>query len=326
MKKGILFITLFSVFLSCKRDTDPNKFGPETIIVSEDFTVTGFTVSPSNFINLATQDAYFNCTMSQRAEFKFVISGLLSGAVKTVSGAGQSIDILNSTWTGDSDNLNLFRSGEKCLVELSFHGAKKKYYDTITVTAENSYPNTILINNFEGVFFDKHGPNVAAYGNYFDGGDSAKSDIKSDNTTKTCEGAQSVLFDGVDVNKSFYIGGMYFFPATTTYSFAGYEPDSLYFNTYLYSYGDNSTNFVFSYTETDGDIWTKQVSVDGLGWTLLSLRLKDFTDSNLGLGNGILNLDKITGFNINLNAKTAGTRARANLDYIIVSYGRPFEP
>src|SRR5207249_687517 len=143
---------------------------------NENFTVSGFTISPSNSVDLATQDLYFGCTMSQRAEFKIIITGLISGAEKTISGEEQYISDANSTWTGDSDNLNIFRAGENCSVELSFHGAKQKYYDTITVLGENVYPNTTIINSFEGLLFDKNGPNTASYGNYYDAPDLPKTD------------------------------------------------------------------------------------------------------------------------------------------------------
>lgn len=337
MRKGLWIITLLALIVSCKREYDEKKFGPEVIIVPEDFEVSGFTISPSNSVNLATTDAYFNCSMDRRAEFKIIIKGLLSGAEKIVSGVGNNIDISNSTWTGDSDNLIMFRSGENCSVELSFRGALKKYYDTLAVTAENVYPKTVLINNFEGLTFDKNGPNTGAYGNYLDAADFAQSDIKTDAVLATPQGIQSVKFDGVDVNNGYYIGGMYFYPASPTYIFSGYEPDSLYLNFYLYSYGDNSTNLNFSFSEDDNgdnthnalddDQWTIEVPVtQGQGWSLMSFRLKDFKDGNLAAGNGALNLDKIKGFNVNMNARVPGTRARVNLDYIVVSYGRPFEP
>jgi len=324
---------------ACKRDYDKSKFGPETIIVSEDFTVNGFTANPSSFLNLALDDPYFTCnSLPHRAEFKIIVTGLLSGAQKNISGAGDFIGAENSTWTGDSDNNNIFRTGEKCSVELSFHGATKKYYDTITITGENIYPKTILIQNFEGLSFNKNGPQTATYGNYLDSTDFVKSDIKTDKILKTCQGTQSVSFDGVDVNSGYYIGGMYFYPASVYYVFSGYEPDSLYLNTYVYSYGDNSAVLNFALLEddngdgisnakTDDDEWTTaDVPVDVPGWSIVSISLKSFLDHNPKIGNGVLNLDKITGFNINMNAKVAGTRARLNLDYITVTYGKPFNP
>jgi hypothetical protein len=336
MKKSIVLLMLVYAFSACKRDYDKSKFGPEVIIVPEDFTVSGFTVNPSNSINLATQDVYFDCTMPQRAEFKIEIVGLLSGAEKTIRGTHEAIDQANSTWSGDSDNINLFRTGESCSIELSFHGASKKYYDTILITGENTYSNITLINSFEGITFDKNGPNAASYGNYFDGTDITQADIKTDNSLKTCQGIQSVSFDGIDANNSYYIGGMYFYPPGTFYSFQGYSPDSLYLNVYVYSYGDNSANLSISYSEDDNgdnvadlindDNWVKEIPVEGSGWKLISVRLKDFNDNNPTVGNGILNLNKIVGFNANFNAKTPGTRARLNLDYLNVSYVKPFQP
>jgi hypothetical protein len=323
---------------ACKRDYDKSKLGPEVIVVPESFTVNGFTPNPTAFVNLALDDPYFTCTLPQRAEFKIIVTGLLSGAQKNISGAGDFIGAENSTWTGDSDNNNIFRTGEKCLVELSFHGAKQKYYDTITITGENVFPKTTLIQSFEGITFDKNGPNAAAYGNYFDASDFAKSDIKTDKVLKTCQGTQSVSFDGVDVNAGYYVGGMYFYPASGYYVFSGYEPDSLYLNAYVYSYGDNSAVLNFSFSEddnndgtsnatTDDDEWTTaDVPVEVPGWSIVSISLKSFLDHNSAIGNGVLNLKKITGFNMNMNAKVAGTRARLNVDYITVTYGKPFNP
>jgi hypothetical protein len=336
MKNYILIVSLFCILSACKREYDPNKFGPEVIITSPSFTVSGFTVSPSTTVNLASQTPYFNCTMSERVEFKFIITGLLSGAEKTISGIGEYIDITNSSWAGDSDNLNIFRMGENCSVELSFHGAIKKYYDTITISGENVYPNTTLVNSFEGIIFDKNGPNTGSYGVYFDAPDMQTTNIFSDNTLKTCQGIQSAGFDGVDVNGSYYIGGMYFFPSGPTYIFNGYRSDSLYLNAYVYSYGDNSAKLVFAFSEDDNsdgvidlvndDVWTQEVLVEGQGWNLQSLRFDKFKDGNPTVGNGVLNPDKIKGFNVNFSAKAPGTRARANVDYILVSYGKPFAP
>lgn len=338
MKNSILIFTLFCMLSACKRDYDKSKLGPEVIVVPESFTVNGFSANPSSFVNLSLEDPYFTCTMPQRAEFKIVVTGLLSGAQKSISGTGDFIGAENSTWTGDSDNNYMFRTGEECSVELSFHGATKKYYDTLTITGENVYPKTTLIQSFEGITFDKNGPNAATYGNYFDAPDLSKTDIKTDKLLKTCQGTQSVSFDGVDVNSGYYIGGMYFYPSSGYYTFSGYEPDSVYLNAFVYSYGDNSAVLNFSFSEddngdgmsnatTDDDEWSSgDLPVNVTGWSIMSVTLKSFLDHNPAIGNGVLNLNKITGFNMNMNAKVAGTRARLNVDYITVTYGKPFNP
>jgi hypothetical protein len=332
MKKGILIVVLFCVFTSCKREYDQNKFGPEVIIVPENFEVTGFTINPSNSIDLGNEDGYFNCSMPQRAEFKITISGLLSGALKIVSGTGEFIDLSNSSWTGDSDNLNIFRTGEKCLVELSFRGATKKYYDTITVLAANIYPNTLLINDFEGIVFDKNAGNAVGYGTYYDTLDLPQTNIRTDDSLIACQGTQSVEFKGEDLNNSFYVGGLYLAPPVTPYTFDTYSPNSLYLNAYIYSYGDNTTSLIFVYGEDENDDnvvdenWTKEVLVEGQGWSLISIPFKSFTDENVTIGNGIPDLDKIIGFNVNVKPRLAGGKVHANVDYITVSYGKPFEP
>jgi hypothetical protein len=330
MKKGIIIIILFGVILSCKRENDSSKFGPEIIISSADFTVNGFSVNPSYSVNLANEDTYFTCTLPQRAEFKFVITGLVSGAVKTISNAGDYIDLSNSSWTGDSDNLNIFRAGEECSIELSFRGAIKKYYDTISVATANVYP-ALLINDFEGISFDKNGPQAQTVGTYLD--DFAQSDIRIDDTLQTCQGTQSVLFDGHDANNSFYIGGMYLQPAVAMpFVFDTYAPDSLYFNAYVYSYGDNTTKLIFVINEDDNndnvadEAWVKELPLGEKGWSLVSYRFKDFIDEKPAVGNGVRNFNRVISLNVNLSGRTAGVKARANVDYITVTYGRPFEP
>lgn len=339
MKKSILLIALFCVFSACKREYDPEKFGPEVIIVPADFTVSGFTVSPSNTINLATQDVYLNCTMDQRAEFKVVIKGLLSGAEKILRGAAESINATNSNWTGDSDNLYIFRAGENCSVELSFRGATKKYYDTISIIGENVYPNVTILNSFEGISIGKNVTGTVTYGVYIDTADIPQTDIRTDGLLTTCQGVQSVLFDGVDIDRDYYIGGLYLQPPSPSvpFVFDGYSPDSLYINAYVYSYGDKSAKLSIGFSEDDNDdlvsdninddSWVKEVPIDGpIGWTLISFRLKDFQDSKPMVGNGSFNLDKIKAFNMNFNATVAGNRARFNLDYVVISYGKAFEP
>jgi hypothetical protein len=54
--------------------------------------------------------------------------------------------------------------------------------------------------------------------------------------------------------------------------------------------------------------------------------LKDFIENNITVGDGLKNLDQITGFNMNVGARTAGLNIHVNLDYITITYGRPFEP
>ncbi|MFN8439100.1 MAG: hypothetical protein U0V72_15935 [Cytophagales bacterium] len=323
---SILLVALFT-FCACKRNVDKSKLGPEVIIVPENFTISGFTVMPTNNANLAMSNPYLKSDFPQKAEYKITYRGILSGAETVITGTGEYLDSLNSAWTGESDNIYMFKKNEKCEVKLSFRGATTEYIDTINIVSENKYDYITLVNDFEGYSINKNGPNGTYYGNYFDGTDIKNADINTDNISYAPQGYQTLNMEGYDSNNSFYIGGFYFYPSTTYYTFKGNNLDSLYVNAYVYSYYDNSAILSVSFTDADGDEFTlKDISFTGTGWGLMNLPLKKFTDNNKNVGNGVINQDKIIGFNLNFNAKTAGSYAHALIDYVNVSYGKPFNP
>jgi hypothetical protein len=318
-----------------------------------------------NFSATKRDTIRFYANFSQRVTWFIDLRGITSGAKKRFTGLTQELQTEKDLyWTGTADDLIMFNSGEKVEATLSFMGTALTLKDTITIQTKRSYSNVVrLVNDFESVTvvgdgkFPAGGPPY--WYTFFDGADKIYDGVAGDKTIFTVDqripnGSRFYLFEGTDINKSFYIEGAGF-DQSPKIPIATANPDSLYFNVYVYGFGLANTKFQVGFDEDDNmsgvwgdgpkdltkypgevssdteDEYDYAVQVDWIGWRLISFK---YSDANLILGlspngshgNHIKEPWKVQKMSFVMNTSTLGGHAKVAFDYPIFTYGAPFDP
>lgn len=265
---------------------------------------------------------------------------------KIITGTSSFLDSSNTYWDGKAPN-KLFAKGDRILVELSFlKGSDLILMDTLYVSRGEYYPGNSakLLMDFED------GPiNTYFYNDNLDPGSETPF---IDKMAKTPQGNSSVRIFGEDKNGDYFCGGMNIQKLDIN-TMKNFKPEEIYINMFIYGYpADNSLNISSKATKLnigvsendltsndevgkvvfDGaleDTFEKQIAVDWVGWKFISVKYSDLLRSNSkkagGNGNGKHEPDKAFSVNCNLISSPNGSIVGANVDYIIMTYGQPFD-
>ncbi|MFL5728852.1 MAG: hypothetical protein ACJ75J_05120 [Cytophagaceae bacterium] len=356
IKKKTLSIGLLLsmvLFMSVKCKHNETFIGPEYRLASSGFQSGSFMViapDPTNviFASPNKDTVRFNATFNDRVTWFVDLKGLTSGAKKRITGLSQNLQSYPTAyWTGTSDDMIMFASGENVEATLSFMGSSVSYKDTVHITTKRDYSNIVkLVNDFETTTdgtFPAGGPpywytyNAQPADVIWDGASSNKSTLSSD--PRIPNGNKYFLFHGTDKLKGFFILGAGFDKQLQVP--AGYgNPDSLYFNIYVYGFGLSNTKFQVGFDEDDQaqngtydplteDEWDYITKVDWVGWRLLSFKYSETIRGvapNGGNGNGIREPLRIQKMGFGMNSDPNGGTAKVAFDYPIFTYGAPFDP
>lgn len=360
--KIVLSLSVIASFLSCKRTDE--VVGPKYVSATDGVSISGgdfkvltdkdTSVFRRNAENLVFGDSetdqkdtvYFWANITEDVSWKIDIVGVSSGAKKTLIGNSQIIDY--PFWTGESDNIYFFRKGENVTATLSFIGSDFKKEKTLKVTGTKLFEGVIILADFE------EGSDIAGlikatqedsdgWFQYFDveGDDEEVSyglgpnDIiqKRSNLASTpvepVQGSSYFHIRGKDnATKvgSFFIGGIGHDPLRYGLSdTVGLE--NIFINFFANSNGNKTTKFIVEVRGINGDIFTKEMQIDWVGWRLISVRLSDFVQSIVGdngIGFLIPSQIKDTRFVIH-SAGVPGNIAEVNIDYVTFTYNSPFK-
>jgi len=152
----------------------------------------------------------------------------------------------------------------------------------------------------------------------------------------------SFLLKGTDNNGDYFVGGLQ--QVLPTRIFANKKASDIYFNLYIYGFGPeekltpNATKLNIGTSEDDNgngsfeatseDTFEQQVNVDWVGWKLISIRYSNLKQStsrdNGGSGNNIIEPIKAVSLNVNLISSPNGSHVGTALDYVIITYGKPY--
>jgi hypothetical protein len=338
LRASVVLITI-GLLTQCKPHKE-NFIGKEYISAPSDLEVTSFSATQDP-VNLSIDSVAFSGQFNHQVSFKITLTGLTSGAKQTIDGLSDHIDPNLIKWGGNHEGLYFFQK-EDVEAVLTFLNSDIVLRDTFTVTGTKKYDGLLLFFGFESPFVD-HWPQDFSF----------KEDGEVPPTLKkvtmAVQGKYSFYLSGHDANTTYFIGGMraeYDQPKTLPvaniihFTFDSYNPDSVYFNAYIYGTGVTSTRMSVALAEDDNgngmyedpieDTWEFPIHVDWVGWKLVSVRYADFTASvklvNGGNGNHIKELDKVKSITFNLLSDPPGGNSEYYLDFPIVTYGVPFDP
>lgn len=346
---GCLLLTVTFFFSACKK---PDNFvGKEYKEASKDLSVVYFETNGSNSelaagIDFTKDSVSVSGELSERVTWYVTFRGLSSGAVKKIDGLSQVIDPSTAKWGGDHDpsTLRFFQKGEKVVAELSFLNSSVVRTDTFTIKEPKKFKGDVLFNGFENTLgFYGWGNNYLFFNETDPLSNPANPMTFAMNNKLSVEGKQSLSIMGADNDNTYFIGGARtFIPnGPRHFPFASFNPDSVYFNFYVYglpdyrntrvSIGiaeDDNANGVFE--PTSEDVWEFAVKINWVGWRLISVKYSDFATSasrtNGGSGNKRMELDRVKHITFNILSDPAGNRASYLIDFPIITYGETFSP
>ena len=132
MKRIIIVSFLACFFLSCERDVLFEGPSLETMLGPFELTQK-FQVSNQNVDIYNCESTFFTAEFSKEVDWKVVITGSSSGAIKNISGRDISLSEFNAIWDGSTTNLPMFKQ-EVCTAELYVSYSSEIEDSTITVS------------------------------------------------------------------------------------------------------------------------------------------------------------------------------------------------
>ena len=330
MKKlKFLLLILPFFFASCEKD---NIEGPSLndlygeLNILESLNIVGDSADFS-----IGESIYFTASFSKQVDWKIRIKGLNSGSVKIISGKSNEINQSNSVWDGSSTQLPFFIA-EDCDVELIFEMHDDTIYDHLNIQKEKIYndENTVLIIDFENGF----NPNFTGF---FQAGctkqftiGGAGQGIKYLQQYGTC--SWDWLIGYIDYYSTFWYDQQELVN----------NPSQVYFNIMIkgdstISNVTNLANSLFKlefYEDENGDgyydantedRYDYEFDVDWNGWRMVSLCYNDVEKLVLATsgGNAVRNPSKISNVRTLLLANPDSGPAKADVDFLIWSFGSP---
>lgn len=300
------------------------------------------------------RSTFFKVKFNEEVSWNLTLTKFVGGqkdnsVQKTISGTSSFLDSSNTAWNGNGSS-GMFAAGDNILVELSFvNGSAQVLKDTLVVAKGPVYlkSQASMVIDFElGL------ASISAY-SYTDKKDLVKIPIAPrfgiDRSITPPQGANSFILYGRDYNGDYFCGGVNI-QKQDTETMKNYSPKDIYLNMYIYGYpADNAleisskaTKLNIGFSEKDNpfststdfdplteDTFEKQISVDWVGWKLISVRYSDLVPSasktSGGSGNGIFEPGKVFSVNCNLISSPNGSTVGANIDYVIITYGQPFD-
>jgi hypothetical protein len=302
---------------------------------------------------------YFAVKFSESVSWTITLNGPV--ATKKIMGVSSFIDSTNSVWKGESDGIFQFSDGDLVIATLNFAGTDLALKDTFLLTKPkyssaflakpfrtSDTLNYIYVNDFEGPY--------AAPITYNDNKDPiagpAPTLVSTSANLRFPEGSKAMGMYGTDNNGDYFIGG-FKLPAQDTVNRLGYDkvlakhaPSDIYVNMYVYGYpvsnekgvntaatklnigvseDDKKRNAAF---EADSeDTFEQQISINWVGWKLISVRYSNMIRSSVaaegGNGNAIQEPDKIFSINFSLISSPQGSTVGTIVDHVVLSFGKP---
>lgn len=349
MKPLYKYLILFVIFAGCKRE-NVDVLGPSYVMAPEGFSITGFKASKDS-INFDSSSVMFNATFSHPVSWTLTVKGQNSGAIKEYKGISNSLN--NIEWTGAHDGIFFFRSGEKSTATVSFFGTSLTSYLNLNVVKVPDFKTCTRFFPDEGDFekpanvlkYDKWHAfnNPTPIPNVEQGVDSMQLDYQG-NVVSAPQGKCYYYIKGKGNQANFVSGIQYDTkPAIAVVAQIPANPDSVWFNVYMYGTGDANMQVEIELQESDADgdksgyqgadddAWVARVVLDHKGWKLFSFKYSDLVRSANasfgGSGNNIKEPNRLMSFDFILIKKSNPNSAvELYFDYPNITVGGPFKP
>ncbi|MFN3404284.1 MAG: hypothetical protein ACK40G_09345 [Cytophagaceae bacterium] len=332
------------IFTACRHNLEKEGiYGPEYASAPGDFYVVNneFKADPSS-VNFQISKDTFKAEFSHKVTWTITITGQKSGAVKILKGTSTSLNGLNALWDGTTDN-NIFFQNEACNVVISFLGSATTLSTTVTITKIKLHGG-LLVSDFEAL--------TMVSGKWYDYSDTLKpqmvKEISSFNdlasSIPTVQGKRYLHIAGTDLDQDWYIGGCGFWdeaPGTPGAVDLGPKlaqfsdnPQELYFNAFINSNGKKNTSVSIALIEyrgsqaspIPGDVFSTVVPITWDGWKLVSIKLSQFARAVSSTGDGVLKPSDLRTIEFVPSPTALGAEVELNVDYIIFTKDKPFQP
>ncbi|MBC7391116.1 MAG: hypothetical protein H7329_18060 [Opitutaceae bacterium] len=298
------------------------------------------------------RNTYFKAKFNEVVRWKIEISSFsvdslrsvnklpttLGTPYKTISGISDYIDSMPEwTWDGSSDNQYHFSPGK---INFNFSVLGSKDTTRITRNLINSTildsTNAILLNDFEGAGIVPYGDNKDKVSNPLPS--------LSTNFPLIPQGIKALSLFGTDHNGDYFVGGNT--QPIAKGMLAGKSASDIYINAYIYGYPSNSgitpnaTKIAIGISQdnVDGngkfdaayeDTFDQQISVDWVGWKLISVKYSNLKRSsstdNGGNGPNKIQPETAVAVGCNILSSPNGSTVGSAIDHLIITFGKPLD-
>ena len=361
MKRILIVLSLTSLFLSCERDNFIEGPSLETMLGPFEL-IQKFQVSNQNVDFFNGETTFFTAEFSKEVDWKIVVTGLESGAIKNITGSDISLFETNATWDGSTTYFPMFKQ-ENCSAEL-YVSYETESSDTIIFVSDSLIGTTqiivssikqndgLILSDFEPGFNNSwENRSLASLGGV---------DIINEFTAVTVSTQAGVYFNPMGSNDApegnmYYnlsgscswdwLIGMLVFPAQAfgdnTFELDD-NPDKVYFNFLLNVpdnisnakllirfYEDDNNDGVFQYGSEDMySIWMESFKS---GWQNISVRYSDLEALNDGSpiepdGDGVRSPNLLKSIDVLLLADPTSGFSQVQMDYMIFTEGQSLNP
>jgi hypothetical protein len=337
----IFILALFTV-AGCKKDSKVE--GPELVDIFGDFQILEPLKGSASTADFAAGDViYYHTKLSIRTNWTVEVIGLNSGARKTFTGNDKDFSLNQLAWNGTITFAPFFRKNEPCVARMTFANYPDTLYsDTLTITAVRPTPEVdILIDDFEST--------TKPYNTFTEGQQAFNGTSVNYQGVSPAEKTRFyVLAGNHGPTASLFLCGMNLTSKISMgtnenyYQFATDNPSKVYFNAFIYGWGDNKAELSIEFQEDDNKdgvyqpaeegAYTYRIPINWTGWKLVSFSYADTKISTSGgFGNvdrtGKKDLDRIiaTQYLLLAQAGTSGN-TKVGIDFASFTYNSPFQP
>jgi hypothetical protein len=343
MKHFYLLLILAVILFSCEREMGFE--GPSLIDQFGTFNVIEkLTISNKNIDFAEGETSFFNAEFSKAVNWEIIITGLNSGAIKSIYGNSRILNQENALWDGSTSSLPMFKI-ENCSIDLKVSYNVNSADTLISVEdsiisvenltiVSNKNNSGLLIADFETGLNPNWDPFVQSGGNM------------SFNISSNQAPQGNFYYDmGGNVDWDWLIG-MVDIPANG-YGAPTFDlnenGDKVYFNVMLYL-PENLPNppiVLFQFREDDNgngvfetgleDMYSIEIKDLEFGWQLISIKYTDLPCLSNGTpidpdGNGIHNPDMLNMISVLMLAQQGNGFSQTYMDYMIFTENEPLNP
>jgi hypothetical protein len=338
-----LGICLVSLLSSCKKE--PSIEGPELVDIFGKFEVLSPLKASQKSVDFSKDEhVQFKVQLSIRTNWTLEVIGLNSGARKVFNGNDKDLISNPIDWNGTISFAPFFRKNEPCFAKMYFEQQPDTLYsDTVLITGIRPTPAVnILIDDFESP--------QRPYNTFSEGQQSYNSTAVNYQGVAPAEKSRYYVLSGNHgATASLFLCGMNLSTKIsqadtngTYFQFATENPEKIYFNAYVYGWGDSKAELSIEFQEDDNKngiyeaaeegTYNYKVAVNWLGWKLISF---PYSATKISTSGGFGNIDRTgkkdpdriiaTQFLLLAKPGTSGI-TRAGIDFCSFTYNTPFQP
>jgi len=334
---GFIFISL--LLLGCKKE-DP--VGPTlTDLYGQFEIVEPLSHNKPDGVDFTKDSVQFKGEWTIVTPWKITIKGKRSGAVKTITGKGKTLDTLVGVWNGTADGI--FFKLEECDVKLSFDNQSDIQTSSVKILGKHDYSKDgYIIESFES-------PITLTGGSY------TTLNVRENTLDTIPEGEYYYHLEGTEPGQaatkgpaSWFIGALPNpFKAKSTlgktyFPFKDADTTTVYINFFVYGYGYPNTKILISAPEDDNgdgvfsstteDSYGYEYIVTSAGWHKVSIPLSEFSHSIIWIddvpykyGNNKKEISKMMEISISLvsDGKIPSPKVGCAIDFFIITKGKP---